>query len=109
MSILLILTTSSLYAIAYGVERLLETVADGQRRICVTFPVRVVFGAFYPNIAGLLGVKFVKNSSSYLVMVMITIFLFIAPVASRLCEILLAVDVIAFTVALIIKLFDGKE
>ena len=45
------------------VERLLEMVADGRRRICATFTVRVVFGALYHTISGLLDSKVIKNSS----------------------------------------------
>ena len=62
------------------VEKLLETVADGRRRICATFVVRVVFEPLYHTIFGLLCAKFIEKSSSYQVMVMITISLFIVPV-----------------------------
>ena len=109
MGILTILSTSSFCAIRYEVERLLEMVFNGPRRICATFTVRIVFGAIYSFIFCLLGEKFIKNYSTYLVMVMITISIFVAPVASGLSETQLAVDVTTLTVALVIKLLDGKE
>ena len=82
---------------------------NGRRRICATFTIRIVFGAIYSFIYGLLGVKVIKNCNSYLIMVMITIFLFIAHVASGLCKTQLTVDVTILTMTLVIKLFDEKE
>ena len=102
MDILIILTISSIHVIGYGVERLLEIVADGRRKIFTNFAVRLILGALFLTISGLSGAKVIKNYSSYLVMVMITISLFIALV------VLLSVDVITLIMALIIKLFDGK-
>ena len=59
MGILTIRTTSSVYAIVYGVDNLLETVADECRRICATFMNRIVFDALYTAISGLLGTKII--------------------------------------------------
>ena len=86
MSILIILSISSIYTIGYDVERLFETVVNGRRMICATFAVRMYLMHYILPFFSVLGAKVIENLSSYLVMAMITIFLFIAPVESGLAR-----------------------